>query len=282
MVLNFMTVRVIHLIKVVLRVISVCPSQHILSDGLVFLESNFLVIADIFSDNERDTKHSNLVIIVVEINVGGIASVFHLHVMDNGGVVTVIGVLLVSLTPDAVFTLAHDVEYSIRPLGHADLFYLDDKDVDLKDVIEAPLFKAPLDTSIVYHWLTIESVQPAIPENALVKAITASPETNKAKHIENELPVDIKKHVPSRELQFNKIIELTLSRSDVVLLKEALTLSMKFRICFLESTRLGSSSAWTSGRVTFSRRMQSVDGAFDAGTDFSLEVSCSGTLRDLD
>ncbi|KAK1353657.1 transcription initiation factor TFIID subunit 6-like [Heracleum sosnowskyi] len=103
-----------------------------------------------------------------------------------------------------------------RALGHKDLFYIDDKDVDFKDVIEAPLPKAPLDTSIVCHWLAIEGVQPAIPENAPVEAITAPPETNKVEHKENELPVDIKlpvKHVLSRELQlyFNKITELTLN-----------------------------------------------------------------------
>ncbi|XP_074365535.1 transcription initiation factor TFIID subunit 6 [Apium graveolens] len=114
-----------------------------------------------------------------------------------------------------------------RALGHKDLFYIDDKDVDFKDVIEAPLPKAPLDTSVVCHWLAIEGVQPAIPENAPVEAITTPQEKKKAEHKENELPVDIKlpiKHVLSRELQlyFNKITELTLSRTDVVLFKEAL------------------------------------------------------------
>lgn len=32
-------------------------------------------------------------------------------------------------------------------------------------MIEAPLPKAPLDTAIVAHWLAIDGVQPAIPEN---------------------------------------------------------------------------------------------------------------------
>jgi len=31
--------------------------------------------------------------------------------------------------------------------------------------------KAPLDTSITSHWLAIEGVQPAIPENAPVEGI---------------------------------------------------------------------------------------------------------------
>ncbi|KAK3038933.1 hypothetical protein RJ639_027561 [Escallonia herrerae] len=114
-----------------------------------------------------------------------------------------------------------------RALGHKDLFYVDDKDVDFKDIIEAPLPKAPLDTSIFCHWLAIEGVQPAIPENAPVEVITAPSESRKPEKKDDELPVDIRlpiKHVLSRELQlyFNKITELTVSRSDSVLFKEAL------------------------------------------------------------
>lgn len=36
-------------------------------------------------------------------------------------------------------------------------------------MIEAPLPKAPLDTAVFCHWLAIEGVQPAIPENATVE-----------------------------------------------------------------------------------------------------------------
>lgn len=39
-------------------------------------------------------------------------------------------------------------------------------------MIEAPLPRAPLDTSIVCHWLAIEGVQPVIPENAPVQGWT--------------------------------------------------------------------------------------------------------------
>ncbi|XP_072962813.1 transcription initiation factor TFIID subunit 6 isoform X1 [Typha angustifolia] len=115
-----------------------------------------------------------------------------------------------------------------RAVGHKDLFYIDDRDVDLKEVIEAPLSKAPLDIAVVAHWLAIEGVQPAIPENAPLEAIIAPSESKRSEHgKEDALPVDIKlpvKHVLSRELQmyFDKITELTLSRSESVLFKEAL------------------------------------------------------------
>lgn len=39
-------------------------------------------------------------------------------------------------------------------------------------MIEAPLPRAPLDTAIFCHWLAIEGVQPAIPENAPVEGWT--------------------------------------------------------------------------------------------------------------
>ncbi|CAA6663660.1 unnamed protein product [Spirodela intermedia] len=116
-----------------------------------------------------------------------------------------------------------------RAVGRKDLFYIDDKEVDLKDVIEAPLPKAPLDTAVVVHWLAIEGVQPAIPENVAMEAIVAPADNKRLEHRkEDALPVDIKlpvKHVLSKELQlyFDKITELTTNRSDSVLFKEALS-----------------------------------------------------------
>lgn len=41
-------------------------------------------------------------------------------------------------------------------------------------MIEAPLPKAPLDTTVVAHWLAIEGVQPAIPENPPPEALQST------------------------------------------------------------------------------------------------------------
>lgn len=38
-------------------------------------------------------------------------------------------------------------------------------------MIEAPLPKAPLDTAVFCHWLAIEGVQPAIPENPTLEGM---------------------------------------------------------------------------------------------------------------
>ncbi|RRT80244.1 hypothetical protein B296_00000883 [Ensete ventricosum] len=95
-------------------------------------------------------------------------------------------------------------------------------------VIDAPLPKAPLDTAVVAHWLAIEGVQPAIPENAPTEAIVAPSENKKSENSkEDGLLVDLKlpvKHVLSRELQlyFDKITELTVTRPESILFKEAL------------------------------------------------------------
>ncbi|XP_015901267.3 transcription initiation factor TFIID subunit 6-like isoform X2 [Ziziphus jujuba] len=114
-----------------------------------------------------------------------------------------------------------------RAAGHKDLFYINDKDVEFKNVMAAPLPKAPLDVSISSHWLAIEGVQPSIPENAPVEALAASSDGKKSEYKEDGLSVDIKvplKHVLSRELKlyFEKITEITVSRSSSNLFKEAL------------------------------------------------------------
>nr|BAJ93783.1 predicted protein [Hordeum vulgare subsp. vulgare] len=115
-----------------------------------------------------------------------------------------------------------------RAVGHKDLFYIDDREVDFKEIIEAPLPKAPLDTAVVAHWLAIEGVQPAIPENPPIDAISAPTENKRTEQVKDDgLPVDIKlpvKHILSRELQmyFDKIAELTMSRSSTPIFREAL------------------------------------------------------------
>ncbi|KAI3410749.1 TAF domain-containing protein [Psidium guajava] len=102
-----------------------------------------------------------------------------------------------------------------RAAGHNDLFYVDEKDVEFKDIIDAPLLRAPLDTSVRAHWLAIEGVQPEIPENPPFEALTVASDGKRSENSEDGI---------SRELQlyFNKIKELTVSKSDSVLFNQAL------------------------------------------------------------
>ncbi|CAK7324568.1 unnamed protein product [Dovyalis caffra] len=108
--------------------------------------------------------------------------------------------------------------------GHKDLYYIDDKDVNFKHVIEAPLPNAPLDASLTSHWLAIEGVQPAIPENPPIEAPS---DAKKSDCKDDGLSVDVKlpvKDILSRELQlyFEKVTELTVRRSESALFKQAL------------------------------------------------------------
>ncbi|KVI10397.1 Armadillo-like helical [Cynara cardunculus var. scolymus] len=114
-----------------------------------------------------------------------------------------------------------------RAARHKDLFYVEDKDVEFREVIAAALPKAPPDTAVVNHWLAIEGVQPAIPENASLEALLTPFDNKKPDYKEDGVSIDIKtpvKHVLSIELQlyFEKITDLTVSRSNSIIFNKAL------------------------------------------------------------
>ncbi|KAG0465932.1 hypothetical protein HPP92_020096 [Vanilla planifolia] len=111
-----------------------------------------------------------------------------------------------------------------RAVGHKDLFYIDDKDVDFKDL---HYLKRLL---ILLLWPTGWQLKGATcnSENATVDVLPVPSESKKLEHGKDDgLAVDIRlpvKHVLSRELQlyFDKITEVTISKSKSVIFKEAL------------------------------------------------------------
>ena len=49
--------------------------------------------------------------------------------------------------------------------GSKEYFYPDDKELELTDLISAPLPALPVDATLRAHWLAVDGVEPAIPEN---------------------------------------------------------------------------------------------------------------------
>lgn len=97
------------------------------------------------------------------------------------------------------------------------LYYVDDDDVDFEKIINQPLPKVPRATSFTAHWLAIEGVQPAIPQNPLpseVKVIPPHIRGSQATHSVSALASDVEvkplvKHVISKELQiyFDRVVD---------------------------------------------------------------------------
>ncbi|VVT55395.1 uncharacterized protein SAPINGB_P004575 [Magnusiomyces paraingens] len=100
------------------------------------------------------------------------------------------------------------------------LYYIDDDDVDFEKIINQPLPKIPRATNFTAHWLAIEGVQPAIPQNPLpseVKAIPPQVRGSQVTHSVSALASDVEikplvKHVISKELQiyFDRVVEALL------------------------------------------------------------------------
>lgn len=114
------------------------------------------------------------------------------------------------------------------------LYYIDDdEDVDFEKIINQPLPKVPRAVSFTAHWLAIEGVQPAIPQNPQpsdVKAMPPQIRGSQTNHSITAISQDMEvkplvKHVISKELQlyFDRMVDALVVKDDEQLRNSALS-----------------------------------------------------------
>ena len=98
------------------------------------------------------------------------------------------------------FDCADYVPFRHTSGGGKDLFYPDEKEIDLLDLINSPLPRLPCDVTLRPHWLAVEGVQPLIPENP--PPLTADEQYREALGISMPRESDLSLH--SREVKFDR------------------------------------------------------------------------------
>ncbi|WBW75462.1 SAGA complex/transcription factor TFIID complex histone H4-like subunit Taf6 [Schizosaccharomyces osmophilus] len=144
------------------------------------------------------------------------------------------------------FNTSRPVEFHEAAVGGGQnsLYYLDDEEIDFEKIINYPLPKVPRNISYTAHWLAIEGVQPAIPQNptpsdhttgewapkgpaAVTPGATAATKeaSNGISSMENVEVKPLVRHVLSKELQlyFERITAALLDVSNSELRHAALS-----------------------------------------------------------
>lgn len=63
------------------------------------------------------------------------------------------------------YTHGETPKFRKTTLNSTEIYFDEDEEIDFDSVLNKPLPKIPLDVTFTAHWLAIEGVQPAIPQN---------------------------------------------------------------------------------------------------------------------
>lgn len=120
--------------------------------------------------------------------------------------------------------------------GGKDIYYPDDQEVDLVNIINSPLPKLPCDVTMRVHWLAVEGVQPMIPENIPPVSFQEQKNLNVASTLPSEKETVVQAKAVRLDRKRKKEEDLAVANGDWTKLKplQSHGLSMEQQIYYRE------------------------------------------------